>query len=508
MNKICKICVVSLVSFFVVSTAFAAKVNRPEIESAGGEGVVVFENYNGPHSKIDSMSSIKEIGSGIGRTVAKDSAKSGTFNNPNDKYYVIHCIDPSDTKKLDADIFVIGPNATVDHIKILRTIIASYLISAYGYSEKDASTIATFITVYNAVYRKNLDYFKGKYKDVVLTNLSQEKCGLSKKYSEWAGQAQIVIPISDLEGGLSTIDTSVISDKEVIGSMQEDDDKGVDERKNMVEIKEKEAVEATEKAQQAAKDANEANKKAQEAAKEAAADPTNVEKQEAAKQAKDEALEKAQEAKEQQEKADKKQQEALLERTEIAKDQQKLLEEALAEAANKNAVIGLKTTDSSKQMSAMVKVDGITGETIRQSPVTVIRGRTIIPVEYDGDEMFMAIAGDNTGNGTVKLCLIDTGNMEIQKESNETVSPYSVLVNDGDAYYCVVTTDGKYNVAKYDSNLKLLLRSAEFVTPETPITVTSKGIIATASNGVAILLDLNNLSRIKGTSSSGQAAEK
>lgn len=138
----------------------------------------------------------------------------------------------------------------------MRRIIASYLSAAYGYSQQDASTVATFVTVYNAVYRNQLNTFKSKYKNIVIRNLTEKKCGLSIKWSDWAGNSQIVIPLGEyVEGGLSSVDTSVISDKKVVESMKEDDDKGVDERKNMVDIKEREAENAETKAQKAAKEA-------------------------------------------------------------------------------------------------------------------------------------------------------------------------------------------------------------------------------------------------------------
>ena len=554
----------------LLTSAFAIEVNQPELQSV--TGTVEFQNYNGPHSVIDSLSSIKAIGSGLGRTVASDVNKAGTFGSTNGRYYVIHCVDAKQKDKLDADIFIIGPDATVDHIRNLRYIIAAYLTSAYGYSDKDASTIATFVTVYNAVYRGKLDTFKTKYKDVVTPNLTADKCGLSTKWSDWPGQSQIVIPLSDLTGGLSTVDTSVISDKKVVQSMKEEDNKGVDERKNMVDIKEREADTATEKAQTAQKEAtvqtkkaadqqkkadtaqkeadtakkqaDTAKKEADTAKKAAQEDPTNQKKQETAEKAqetadkaqdtadkkqetanqeqqkadtqKQKADESSKESTKQQEIADKKQSEAQEERTEIAKDQQKLLQDALAEQANKNAVIGLRLTDHTSEMSGMVKVDGITGETIRESPVTVIRGRTILPVmaaastttntkenatvQATGSSatnmQYMAICGTNSGNETVKLCLIDGNKMEIQKSSNETIAPDSVLVQNGSDYYCVMANDSNYVVAKYDANLNLLLKSPVSVLSSTPITITPNGMIVSGANGRTLLLKMSDLTAI------------
>lgn len=233
-----------------VSALSALEVNRSELQTVGTTDTIVFRNYNGPHAVINSIQQIREIGSSLGKTVNKNVAKSTSVGS-NDRYAVIHAVDPSAKEKFDADIFIVGKNASVDHIINLRRIISAYLSSAYGYSTKDADTIATFVTVYNAVYRGNIDYFKSRYKDIVTKNLSPSIAGLSTDYQDWPGNTQIVIPLYDLNGGLSTVDTSVISDKNVVKSMQGEDDKGIDARKNMVDIKERESDAVQEKADQA-----------------------------------------------------------------------------------------------------------------------------------------------------------------------------------------------------------------------------------------------------------------
>ena len=251
--------------FLFAASVFALEVDEPELKITGNE-TVEFINYTGPHKVIDSLEAIKRIGSDMGKTIVPE--KASTVGNKN-KYYVVHAVDASEKGKLDADILFIGPDATVDHIKNLRRIISAYLSSAYGYSEKDADTLAVFVTVYNAVYRGQYDTYNSKYKSVVMQNLSKDNCGLSTTYKEWPGKSEIVIPLYDVSGGLSTVDTSVISDSTVVDSMKEDDDKNVDSRKDMVDLKEREAEQATEKAQTAQKKAAEENKKLDETKKEA-----------------------------------------------------------------------------------------------------------------------------------------------------------------------------------------------------------------------------------------------
>ena len=247
-------------SLMSMISASALGVNEEEIRVTGDVGTIQFENYSGPHTVIETAVAITEIGRGLGRQVARSVNSSGSFNL-NGKYSIIHAVDANETGKFDADILIINPNATVDHIRNLRRIIAGYLTAAYGYNNSDATTIATFVTVYNAVYRQKLDVFQDRYKTVVTRNLTKEKCGLSTKWNEWPGNTQIVIPLYDLNGGLSAVNTSVISDRNVVDNMREEDDKGIDARQDMVDIKEREAEQAADKAAEAAEAADKEKQK-------------------------------------------------------------------------------------------------------------------------------------------------------------------------------------------------------------------------------------------------------
>ena len=216
-----KILSVFFVSLLISTNIFALEVDKTELQSTKST-TIEFISYTGPHKIIDSVEAIKGIGKSLGKEIApsRDTSKTANLGN---KYTVIHAIDENEIGKFDADIIFINKDANVDHITNLRRIISAYLVSAYDYSEADSDTLAVFITVYNAVYRGDLDSFKNKYKDVVVKNLSSNNCGLSVNYKDWPGASEIVIPLYDVKnGGLSTIETSVISDKKVVESMKED----------------------------------------------------------------------------------------------------------------------------------------------------------------------------------------------------------------------------------------------------------------------------------------------
>lgn len=538
---------VFLAALILTANAFALEVDKSELESAPDAESIVFINYTGPHSKIDSLMSIKGIGSNMGKNVAASTEKFTKAGAG--RYSVIHAVNPEEKDGLDADIILIGSDAEVDHINNLRHIIAAYLSSAYGYTEKDAETIAVFVTVYNAVYRGKLDAFNSRYKKIVSDNLSAEKCGLSVNYKDWPGKSQIVIPLFDVSnGGLSTIDTSVISDTQVVKHMQDDDDKNIESRKDMVDLKEREAEQAAEKAQtaqknavqeqkklseekakteEAKKEAEESKVKAEEAEMQAAeaeqkakenpkdkeAQKEAAESREKADEAKAEAEEKqealeeqekaeeqqkvsAEEAKkeaaEQQAAADKKTSEAQEERKTIASDQQQIIKEEIKNAAASSAY-AIQLVDEANLLSALVKVNTEDGSIIKSSPVRFIRNRTV----WQAGTNFVAIAGENSGNGAVKLVLLSPDTMEITKESDETIAEKSVLVQDGSEYYCIIQEGSDCYLGKFDAELNRKLKSDSTVKSATPVTVTGKNIIVSDANGKVLVLEKATLRKVQ-----------
>jgi hypothetical protein len=205
---------------------------------------VTFYNNDGPQERVDSREQIRRIGADLGRLIKARNERAGA----KDRYFVIRSVSAPDGNKLDADIFGLGSNVGVDHISNLRLIIQGYLQEAYDYSEADAVLLAEYITIYNAVYRGYWSYFSGRFKKAVIDNLNQASVGLPVWYKEWPGGTLLLIPLRS--GGLSTIDTSAISDSRVIERMQVDDNRGIPQRQGMADLKEREAEQAKQEAEE------------------------------------------------------------------------------------------------------------------------------------------------------------------------------------------------------------------------------------------------------------------
>ncbi|MCR5764089.1 MAG: hypothetical protein K6G00_11980 [Treponema sp.] len=466
--------------FFALAFAAALsalEVNRPELEESGSVDTVQFENYGGPHAVIDTAAAIVNIGTELGLEVAQDLENFAVIR-PDAKYSLIHAVDSSVAEKLDADILILNKNAGVDHIKNLRRIITGYLQAAYDYESEDAEVIATFITVYNAVYRNDIATFEERYKQIVLDNVTEDKVGLSTVWSDWAGNSQIVIPLNDVQGGISAVDTTVISDENVVEALRQEEDKAVDLREDMLEIKEKETVNATEKAQEAQKAAAQERKEG------------NQEKAE----------EFAQESAEQQEIADRKTEEVKVEQKELEEDM-KELGMAVPEVEDTSSYLtGLFVVNEASNLYTLITVNGITGEVIRKSSVNQIKGKTVyvvsdITITQEGDvyefydDMYLAMCGIDDGHSAPRLCLIDSSALELKKQSDEILSDSSELIERNGDYYVIVKSDGKHYVACYSKDLMLKNISTLEVSPSTPLNMLASGILVTDVQGNPRMLD-------------------
>lgn len=530
-------------ALFVVSLsvpAFSLEVDRNELQSAGA-GSVEFVNYVGPHAVVSTAEEISGIGTSLGTgLIAAGSTGDGA------KYRIIHAVDASVKTGLDADILILGANAGVDHIDNIRRILTGYLEEAYGYSQKDAATLAIYVTVYNAVNRGKLDSIQAKYKPVVTGYLSADKFGLSLRFDEWAGKSQIVVPLSDarLSGTISAIDTSSLTSTEVVGSLKEDPNAAVDTRKDMVDLKEREAAAAQERAeaaqkeaastkaeaavadkelQKAKEEAAEAQKAADDAAREAQANPTDEaaqakaedankaardkqaavgEKQQATEATKKAIAESEKNAAADQKLADTKEKEAQTERKDIAVDVQKQVDQNAAAAAaseksaldQANPAFALRITDEKTILAELQLVDLNSGKILKTSSLNSIRNRTLV----DTGNGLMAVAGKKGGNATVRLVLVDPATLDILKEGSELIAEPSMLVRANNDYYAVIDTGSGAALGRFDANLAVKAQSTINVLASTVITVTEKGVLVQSAEGAIKLLRATDLVDLSG----------
>lgn len=255
-----KYCALAL---FIVLTAVPAAGLEVDIDELRKAGKIEFINYAGPQRNRDSVAAVKSIGTGLAAAAEKrgENARVNYYM----KYSLIRAISKDEPEKLSADIVSIDREARVTHIQYIRRILSGYFERMYGYSEKNAYTLAVFTTYYNAVYRGDMGYFGGAYKKVVIGNLSAANAGLATRYDQWPGATRIVIPLTEeaKRGAIDSIDPDIISDKKVRTAVRKEDE-NLEQRKDLVDLKEKiiekEKKETAEKKADLTRDAREVEK--------------------------------------------------------------------------------------------------------------------------------------------------------------------------------------------------------------------------------------------------------
>ncbi|MDR3334461.1 MAG: hypothetical protein LBT13_06195 [Treponema sp.] len=465
----------------------SAQVNTDELRKS--QAPVEFLNYEGPVARVDSRAQIRGIGYTLGVAVNGGSTRTGSQN----RYFVIHSVSAPEGDKLDADLFGLGADAGVDHIRNLRLIIQGYLEGAYRYSAADAQLLAQYITVYNAVYRRDWDYFSARYKVPVIQQSTPEQAGLSTRFNEWPGKTLLFIPLGNAQpGSLSAVDTTVLTDSRVQEELRKDEHQGIEQRGAMVEFKEREAAEAEERAatlREAEEPAlREAEERApqeervqeqQERTGERHAETTPVEQIEVA--SREEAAQAAEAL------AEQKRAEIREEQGGIAEDQEGFIGDENPEVPS--GIIGIALVDPDSPMGCIVKLNPLTGEEIKRSIIDTINARTVTLI----NNKLIAIAGQNRGNGAIRLVEIDLETLEMTIQGAEDIHRESRLWVNGSDLYAISSSGGNCYLARFNTALERQAQSVITVHPFATLNVQGNMLLTQRANGTAVILNPGDL---------------
>jgi len=528
-----------------------AQVNRDELQDLPP---VVFINYEGPHARVNTWEEIRQIGVGLGQLIAeRERGLAPTLNAMSqeerrtysyrfeigalNRYFVIHCVSGPEDNKLDADIFGLGVDTGVDHIRNLRLIIRGYLQAAYNYSPSDAALLAEYITIYNAVYRGNWDYFTNRYKSQVMSHLTRDRAGLSIRYDEWPGRTLIVIPLG--HGGLSSIDTSVISDRRVIEEMRREDDQGVQQRQNLVDLMEREAEQAERQAQQERERIRqEENRIAEERARQEQERQQQEQDRRQIEQERQQTREEQQqgtitqeEARQRQEELDRREQETQRQEQETQRQEQETqqreqeLEQRREDAQRLEEFAEQKTEDAQEHrqqiaedqqavivqeasggvfgvtiekttpvaMGRIIRLNPANGRELRRSPLDTVHVRT---VTFIGGRI-IAIAGEARGQGAVRLIEINQNSLEMAKQGDDDIKAGSLLWVNGNDLYAITTDGTSCFLGRFNTNLELQAKSSVQIHPDAGVTIQQGRLLTQRADGSALALNPADLSEIR-----------
>ena len=505
----CRFRYIALISVLLLSASQLTAqihVHRPELLN---HGPVEFINYEGPHLRIETVAQISGIGYDLGVAVRAGIVSPGVLH----RYFVIHSVSAPDGDRLDADIFGIGVDAAVNHIRNLRFIIQGYLQGAYQYTLADAALLAEYITIYNAVFRGDWAFFNMRYKDPVISHLVREHAGLSLRYDDWPGQTLMLIPLgTGLGGQLSAVDIGAINNDRVVEHFRQDPDMGIAQRQDMVDLLEREADAA---AQQAAiiREAIQ-----QEEERLAAEQQELAQQQQAIAQAQQQpdadqqALAQQQQAVQQQQQELAQQQQALQEQADLAERHEEFAEQRTEQAQHdrqqiaedmqllidmdppppivvEGSILGVSVLAQASSLGRIVRLDPSTGREILRSPLTTVNVRTINLV----NNRLFAIAGENRGNAAIRIVEIDEYTLQMVSHGDDDIAPGSLLWLNGQDLFAVVSTGGNHYMARFNSNMVLQNRSTMTVHPFASVLFYGSSILTQRADGSAVLLNSQDM---------------
>ncbi|MFO7850039.1 MAG: P83/100 family protein [Spirochaetia bacterium] len=521
--------IIFLMCFGAVTGGHTQELAEEEIRGVTS-GDISFSNYEGPYEKIESAEEIRSIGENLSseikaseETETSEEQRAGYF----DKYSIIR-IDPLEgVEKYGADIFRINQGARVDHIENVRRMISGYVQNVFDYTREEADTIAVFLTFYNAVHRGDMDYFEDTYHEGVTEAVDPEKAGIATRYSEWPGNTELLIPLRTV-GEDTALSNDTVGEEDVIDKIrEEEEDRGVEDRKEMVEIRERELEEEEEETEKAREEVEQREQELEEKEEEAAEaerelESTQEEEAEEEEEAEaeespetadeeiDREREEIEEEKEEIEKEEEEQEERREsiqeERERIAEDQQEVIEEEEEEEEEDSEEEEQEETEEAPQtvpfilfeerdgvFGRLVEVDRNTGKIHRSADINTIRSKNMV----DGQDGLILVAGKDDPPRAVRLVEIDSESLEIERQSEEDIYPGSALVKREGNIYALTKDEDRWYIGRFSEDLELAARSTEEVAPQTMLLFEEGYLFVQKGAGEIILLDPGTLKRIQ-----------
>ena len=529
--RVAKLLSAVLIAFIPLAGICAQELAEEEIRGVA-RGDIEFQNYEGPHAKIETAEEIRSIGESLSAALTEETREAGYFT----KYRIRSIAPREDSELYGADVFSLGEDAAVDHIDNIRRILSGYIQRKFGYDREESETIAVFLTYYNAVHRGDMEYIEQTYHSGVVEVIDPERAGIATRYSEWPGKTQMLIPLRRV-GDREALSTDTVGEEEVVEEMrQQEEDRGVDERKEMVEIRDEELDEEQEATDEAGEELEEQEQVVEEKEQEVAEAEEELEEareeqgeesreaQEAEERLQDAEQELAEEQErqeqqrediEEQEREQEERREAIQEERErIADDQQELIEEQAAgeDTAEAEAETGTEEVSGQAESATevpettpfiiyqkgdevfgrLVEIEKRNGRIRRRAQLNTVRSKDMVRSQNG----VVVVAGTDDPPRAVRLVELDTESLEVSGQSAEDIYAGSSLSERNGSIYAVTKHEESWYVGRFRSGLSLAARSDAEVAPQTMFLFEEGTLYVQARDGDVVLLDPGTLQRL------------
>jgi len=510
--KLTKVLALFLI-LFTGSFIYSLAINEKEIKKIKP---IRFNNYKGYKKNRSTFEQVHNIGVSLSK---KSIVKNKQYYYRN-KYSIVRATSQNEKQKFSADILTIHKNAKVTHVGAIRIILSGYLQNKFKYNYDDAFTVATFITYYNAVYRKNIKYYTSKYKSTVLKHINNKNAGLSVNYYNWAGKTKIIIPLTDKE-----INTTVITDKKVIEKLKKKKNKGIEERKKIITIKKKEVNKKKEKIVRKKKEIKKEKEKINKRKKEIKKikDPKKKEEE------KKKIIRRENKIKKEEKQIKKDEKVVIKKENEIKKDEKDLKKDKKIVEYKKDPKKLIKDIEDfkKKEKELKKKEDDIRntnpGDNVFRGKLYYLKINQYITNGHYNNTMFLinpktrkfvkesslkhicgkkydifnkgvvVIAHKSGHDSKHYLVLLDTNTIEPIAYGKKEIFWRSFVEVRNNTIYAIIKKDIKYYLGKFDQNLKLIASSQVAIQKDSFISFFEDTIYINKENGQIMILNKSNL---------------
>jgi hypothetical protein len=113
------------------------------------------------------------------------------------------------------------------------------------------------------------------------------------------------------------------------------------------------------------------------------------------------------------------------------------------------------------------------------------------------DGRILAVAGENRGNGAVRLVELNPDTLEMAYQGEDDIDPNSLLWINGSDIYAITLYQGGLYLARFNSQLARAGRSTVTLHPYAAVTI-QNGLISTQrADGSVLVLNAKDLTEVK-----------